>query len=338
MHHGTSQAQKFLSAHATQFAVLGTGIIGGAAILLQQTVLATSAFALCTTASMVDRRRLLQSAEKQSSAAKQAIVMLDAKCSVLHESLETLSQSAQTSQQADKSASDPETKAITRQHLTPLNNKIQEFHLQFRKIENRLNDLESQVLQEHDKADDSENVESQIEQPLKDIEQEKTCKVAMFIDSANIEIAARQLDISIDYPKLVSSRIDQDKLAEVKFYIGTNSFNPSQKNFLNFLRSNDFKIVSKPIINRPDGTHKANFDVEIATDMRDLTDCDKVILVSGDGDFTYAVKSVQRRLGAKVEVIALRSCTSSALIQAADSYTDLESIKSEISRQKSKVA
>jgi len=54
-----------------------------------------------------------------------------------------------------------------------------------------------------------------------------------------------------------------------------------------------------------------------------------VILCTGDGDFRGLVEAVARR-GVHVEVCALREMTSTDLIAAADSYTDLATLKEDI--------
>jgi uncharacterized LabA/DUF88 family protein len=82
----------------------------------------------------------------------------------------------------------------------------------------------------------------------------------------------------------------------------------------------------------PDGSKKANLDVEIAVDMMALVDSyDTAVLVSGDGDLAYAVNSVSYR-GVRVEVVSLRSMTSDSLINVSDRYIDLEAIKEDIQK------
>jgi uncharacterized LabA/DUF88 family protein len=98
------------------------------------------------------------------------------------------------------------------------------------------------------------------------------------------------------------------------------------------MRRNGYRVITKELIQLPDGSKKANLDVEIAVDMIALVGCyDTAILVSGDGDLAYAVDAVSYR-GIRVEVVSLRSMTSDSLINVADRYIDLDAIKEEIQK------
>ena len=78
-----------------------------------------------------------------------------------------------------------------------------------------------------------------------------------------------------------------------------------------------------------------NLDVELAVDMVLLSPyIDQVILLSGDGDFTYAVKVVRRR-GVWATVISPEPTgegnrTSRQLVEAADEFVALEDVLREI--------
>ena len=97
---------------------------------------------------------------------------------------------------------------------------------------------------------------------------------------------------------------------------------------------NGYRVITKELIQFPDGSKKANLDIEIAVDMLTLSRyCDTIILLSGDGDLAYAVNSVTYK-GVQVEVVSLASMTSDSLINVADSFTDLGEIKEDIQRQK----
>ena len=98
------------------------------------------------------------------------------------------------------------------------------------------------------------------------------------------------------------------------------------------MRRNGYRVIAKDLVQLPDGSKKANLDVEIAVDMMALVSAyDTAILVSGDGDLAYAVDAVSYR-GARVEVVSLRSMTSDSLINVADRYIDLDQIKEDIQK------
>lgn len=152
-------------------------------------------------------------------------------------------------------------------------------------------------------------------------------RVAIFIDGSNLFYAALQLGIEIDYAKLLCHLVADARLLRAFFYTGVDRANDKQQGFVLWMRRNGYRVVTKDLMQLPDGTKKANLDVEIAVDMMTLADhFDTAILVSGDGDLAYAINAIAYR-GVRVEVVSLRSMTSESLINVADSYTDLDVIK-----------
>ena len=82
----------------------------------------------------------------------------------------------------------------------------------------------------------------------------------------------------------------------------------------------------------PDGSKKANLDVEIAVDMLSLSSSyDTAILVSGDEDFAYAVNAVAFK-GCRVEIAGFRHNTAPKLIDVADRYIELDLMLDKISK------
>ena len=106
-------------------------------------------------------------------------------------------------------------------------------------------------------------------------------------------------------------------------YTGLDPDNENQRNFHDFLRRSNYKVVSKDIRKYGDGKVKANLDIELVVDMmKTARNLDIAIVVSGDGDFAPAIRAVQEQ-GVRVEVISFRGNTSSDLIEVADLFTDI---------------
>lgn len=157
-------------------------------------------------------------------------------------------------------------------------------------------------------------------------------RVAIFIDGSNLFYAALQLGIEIDYTKLLCRLTGGSRLLRSFFYTGVDRTNEKQQGFLLWMRRNGYRVIAKDLVQLPDGSKKANLDVEIAVDMMALVGAyDTAVLVSGDGDLAYAVDAVSYR-GVRVEVISLRTMTSDSLINVADRYIDLESVKEDIQK------
>ncbi|NJL45931.1 MAG: NYN domain-containing protein [Leptolyngbyaceae cyanobacterium SM2_3_12] len=157
-------------------------------------------------------------------------------------------------------------------------------------------------------------------------------RVAIFIDGSNLFYAALQLGIEIDYTKLLCKLTSGSRLFRAFFYTGVDRTNDKQQGFLLWMRRNGYRVIAKDLVQLPDGTKKANLDVEIAVDLVALVDYyDTAILVSGDGDLAYAADAASYR-GSRIEVVSLRAMTSDSLINVADRYTDLELVKDEIKK------
>jgi uncharacterized LabA/DUF88 family protein len=157
-------------------------------------------------------------------------------------------------------------------------------------------------------------------------------RVAIFIDGASLFYAALQLGIEVDYCKLLRFLTKDCRLLRSFFYTGIDTSNQKQQNFLLWMQNHGYRVLTKDLIQSPDGSKKANMNVEIAIDMMTLVGCyDTAILVSGDGELAYAVNAVSYR-GVRVNVVSLRSMTSDSLINLADCYIDINDIKEELQK------
>lgn len=156
-------------------------------------------------------------------------------------------------------------------------------------------------------------------------------RVAIFIDGSNLFHTALQLGIEIDYAKLLCHLTQDARLLRAFFYSGIDRINEKQQGFLFWMRRNGYRVVTKEMIQLPDGSKKSNLDVEIAVDMITLSPYyDTAVLVGGHGDLAYAVNALSYK-GVRVEIVSLRSM-SSDLIDVADCFIDIESIKEHIQK------
>jgi uncharacterized LabA/DUF88 family protein len=164
-------------------------------------------------------------------------------------------------------------------------------------------------------------------------------RVAIFIDGVNLFHAALQLGIEIDYLKLLCRLTSGSRLLRAFFYTVVDArqnptrpkANEKQQGFLFWMRRNGYRVVAKEV-QLTDNCKKPNLNVEIAVDMITLAPYyDTAILVSGDGALAYAVDAVTSK-GGRVEVVSLRTMTSDSLIDVADYFIDLDSIKQEIQK------
>jgi uncharacterized LabA/DUF88 family protein len=264
---------------------------GGISLGLQQTTLALGAFGIFT---FCDQRRSRQFIESRLSNQEQQM-----QYSQMQQSSSILQQIETVAQQVQQ-------------------------------VQSELTEYSSHLLASS--APSSEPVADASVSPQIEVPQDKSPEAIIFIDSANIDHSCQDLGQKLDYPGLVSKicqSLDVPPASvQVRVYIGTLPNRPNQQRFFKFLESQNMQVVTKPAIRRPNG-YKANFDVEIATDMRELKGFSKAVLVSSDGDFTYAVKSLQRQ---DVEVTVVGLQVAKSLKAAADHFISLTDIADDICR------
>ncbi len=151
-------------------------------------------------------------------------------------------------------------------------------------------------------------------------------KVALFMDLGNLYFAARKLNIRVDYTRMVEVLTKGRRLLRSFAYAGVDPQNPESQGYLTWMKRHGFRVVTKHLRRFPDGTVKANLDVELAIDMLMIAPhIDTAVLVSGDGDFVRLVEAVQFK-GVRVEVVGLAEMTAMALIDVADTFTELSEL------------
>lgn len=86
-----------------------------------------------------------------------------------------------------------------------------------------------------------------------------------------------------------------------------------------------FKVKLKPFIQRKDGSAKGDWDVGITIDILDVAPTtDKIILLSGDGDFSILVDQIREKYNIAVEVYGVRALTANSLIDSASHYREID--------------
>ena len=76
-----------------------------------------------------------------------------------------------------------------------------------------------------------------------------------------------------------------------------------QKKFQYALKTIWFTVKLKPYISRSDGSSKGDWDVGITIDILDSAEkAEKIILLSGDGDFDLLVQKVIDKYGCIVDI------------------------------------
>jgi uncharacterized LabA/DUF88 family protein len=149
-------------------------------------------------------------------------------------------------------------------------------------------------------------------------------RVGVLADSQNLYHTAQSLHSrNVDYATLLAEAVDGRELVRAIAYV-IRADSEDEERFFEALVDIGFETKMKPIQEYADGTKKADWDVGMSLDAVTLADhVDAIVLCTGDGDFTRLCSHL-RHEGVRVEVMAFRQSTAESLIEAADSFVDLD--------------
>src|SRR5436309_5640787 len=169
--------------------------------------------------------------------------------------------------------------------------------------------------------------------PRKDTAQRS--RLLVLVDESNVGSSVRTVGRGLDWLKLrdfLAGSNTGRELIEMVVYTGLPPAIPTcqeernrKNNFVHWLRSNGFMVVTKDGAPAEEGHYKANVDVMMAIDALELSieiRPDVVILVTGDADFAYLAIKL-RRHGIRVEVASVAANLGNTLRSAANDVIDL---------------
>ena len=154
----------------------------------------------------------------------------------------------------------------------------------------------------------------------------KAQRVGVFVDVQNMYYSAKSMyKAKVNFAQILKRAVSGRSLIRAITYVIKTDIVKEEKNFFDALENIGFEVKAKDLQAFYGGNKKGDWDIGIAMDMIELAPrLDAAILVSGDGDFVPLVQHLKYALGVRVEVIAFGKSSSSKLIEAADSFTDLD--------------
>ena len=150
-------------------------------------------------------------------------------------------------------------------------------------------------------------------------------RVAVFVDVQNVYYTTRQAyGRHFDYHAFWARLVALGEVVIANAY-AVDRGDSRQRQFQDILRGIGFTVKLKPFIQRRDGSAKGDWDVGIALDaIEAAADVDRVVLVSGDGDFDLLASRMRERHGVRVDVYGVPALTADTLIQAATTFVPIE--------------
>jgi len=149
-------------------------------------------------------------------------------------------------------------------------------------------------------------------------------KIAIFVDVQNIYYTTRDVfGAQFNYRKLWQLVSDQGEIVCANAY-AIQRIDDQQHKFQKALKHIGFNVKLKPFIQRKDGTAKGDWDVGITIDMLEEAErVDRVILLSGDGDFDRLLTKVRDKYDVETQVYSVSKLTAQSLINACDQHCEI---------------
>ena len=178
-------------------------------------------------------------------------------------------------------------------------------------------------------------------------------KIAVFIDGNNLFHFAQQLNIEIDYNKLLKYVINQNSYYKAYFYGILDSNNDKQQGFFTWLKYNGYKVITKSYNsecndekysnsnsnfsnfnnNNNNNNKRQTLDVELIVDIIKYSNhYDTAIIIAGSPELQPGIQYLHNK-GNRIEWINLKSNTPPTIIEHVDIFIDLFEIKNSIEKQ-----
>ena len=150
-------------------------------------------------------------------------------------------------------------------------------------------------------------------------------RIAIFVDVQNIYYTTREAyGRQFNYRRLWQ-RVSAGGEIIVATAYATQRSDDKQIKFQDALKHIGFRVKLKPYIQRKDGSAKGDWDVGITIDILEAAqDVDRVVLLSGDGDFDLLMEKIRKDYAVSAEVYGVPALTARSLINAASIYQRIE--------------
>jgi len=150
-------------------------------------------------------------------------------------------------------------------------------------------------------------------------------RIAIFVDVQNIYYTTRQAyGRQFNYRRLWQRISAEGNIVAATAY-ATQRDDDKQIKFQDALKHIGFHVKLKPYIQRSDGSAKGDWDVGITIDILEAAkDVDRVVLLSGDGDFDLLLEKIKQNYAVSAEVYGVPTLTAASLINAASVYHRIE--------------
>lgn len=152
-----------------------------------------------------------------------------------------------------------------------------------------------------------------------------------FIDGQNTHLGIKSLGWKIDWKKFRVYLKDKYQVTTAFLFLG---YIPSNNDLYKKLQKDGFVLIFKPTIQDTKGNIKGNCDADLVLHtMIEISNFDKAIIVTSDGDFYSLVKYLYKEDKLKIVLSShIRTCSGLLKIEAKERIFYLNTIKNKISK------
>ncbi len=146
-------------------------------------------------------------------------------------------------------------------------------------------------------------------------------RTAILIDGQNIYLSARTRGAKPDYSAVLNLMDSREITRAILYNVSPEGIDQSK--FIYSMEKQGFEVKSKKPRILPDGSIKADWDMQIAIDALALADkVDIMVILTGDSDFIPLVHALKSK-GVKVEILSFNENTGLDLMLVADKYMEI---------------
>lgn len=155
-------------------------------------------------------------------------------------------------------------------------------------------------------------------------------RVAIFVDVQNIYYTTREaFGRSFDYRKFWKRISAHHDIVIANAYViqrrDHSAVQDSQVKFQDALKHIGFDLKFKPYIQRSDGSAKGDWNVGITVDvMRVASQVERVILLSGDGDFDLLMKAIAHDHKVDTWAFGVEKLTARSLMDSVNQFHKID--------------
>lgn len=146
-------------------------------------------------------------------------------------------------------------------------------------------------------------------------------RVAILIDGQNIYLSAKARGAKPNYSKIMDALNGRQVIRAIIYNILPDGVDQSK--FIYAMESMCYEVRSKRPRPLPDGSFKADWDMQMGIDALALTEkVDVMVILTGDSDFVPLIHALKSK-GVKAEIMSFPETTGKELIEAADVYMEI---------------